>query len=317
MIDDLLRGRGKRQREFLAGEREFLKRLASEGQSPDAVFVGCSDSRVVPELLTAASPGEIFVIRNVANLVPPFEHADASVGAALEYAVAHLKVPHVVVCGHYGCGGVHAALAGESFDELESLGEWLEGLRPAIDRTDPSLGADARWRAAVEQNVVLQLDNLPTYPVVAEALRRGELSLHGWVYDLHTHSLRVHDAPSGAFCSVDKMLGETVDPDETEIEELRRELAEKEAFKASCDVEALIVLRKLGPVAAPAAPSVLRYLGKSSASENAVVAVIRAIGPAALPALQELARSRSKAIRERAEAVRKKLEPAGAARGKR
>lgn len=208
MIDDLLRGRGKRQREFLAGEREFLKRLASEGQSPDAVFVGCSDSRVVPELLTAASPGEIFVIRNVANLVPPFEHADASVGAALEYAVAHLKVPHVVICGHYGCGGVQAALAGEDFGELASLGEWLEGLQPAIDRTDPSLGAEARWRAAVERNVVLQLDNLPTYPVVAEALRRGELSLHGWVYDLYTHSLRVHDAPSGAFCSVEQMLGE-------------------------------------------------------------------------------------------------------------
>jgi carbonic anhydrase len=208
MIEDLLRGRGRRQREFLAGERAFLQRLASEGQSPDAVFVGCSDSRVVPELLTAASPGEIFVIRNVANLVPPFDHADSSVGAALEYAVAHLRVPHLIVCGHYGCGGVQAALADEDLAEMPSLKEWLGGLRPAIDRSERSLPADARWRAAVEHNVVVQLTNLPTYPVIADALGEGTLSLHGWVYDLYTQSVGVFDVPSGSFRSVDQILNE-------------------------------------------------------------------------------------------------------------
>lgn len=106
MLENFLRGHLKYRRKVLAQERDFLRKLASEGQSPDAMYIGCSDSRVVPEQLTSSSPGEIFVIRNVANMVPPLENADASVGAALDYAVQHLRVEHLIVCGHYGCGGI-------------------------------------------------------------------------------------------------------------------------------------------------------------------------------------------------------------------
>ena len=110
MTEALIRGHRKFRQEYANNEREFLKRLASKGQSPNALYIGCSDSRVVPELLTSSSPGEIFVLRNVANLVPVFDHPDSSVGAAIEYAVGHLQVPHIIVCGHYECGGVKAAL---------------------------------------------------------------------------------------------------------------------------------------------------------------------------------------------------------------
>lgn len=206
MIDKFLRGHVELRRSFLAGEREFLRRLASEGQSPDTMYVGCSDSRVVPEILTASSPGEIFVVRNVANVVPPFEHAATSVGAAVEYAVTYLHVANVIVCGHYGCGGVRALIDGADLRGCPSLREWLEGARPAIERTDSALDPEARWRAAVEQNVLLQLGHLPTYPAVAEALGRGALALHGWVYDLYSLELRVYDVTSEAFLPVGDVL---------------------------------------------------------------------------------------------------------------
>ena len=185
-------------------ERRFLRMLASEGQSPDALYIGCSDSRVVPEILTRSSPGSLFVIRNVANLVPPLDHADASVGAAIEYAVGHLRVPHVIVCGHYGCGGVQAAIAGvEHLHGLPSLTEWLGGVSvgPASEGD-----ATARWRAAVEHNVERQLVHLLTYACVAQAVAADAIEIHGWVYDLHTLELSAYDPESGTFRPATELL---------------------------------------------------------------------------------------------------------------
>ena len=200
MTEAFLRGHRKFRSEYVAGERAFLEHLASKGQSPDALYIGCSDSRVVPELLTGSSPGALFVVRNVANLVPPFANVDSSVGAALEYAVGHLHVPHVIVCGHYGCGGVKAALEGfHDAHPLPSLVEWLSEVRHVAAKVDPDLSPDARWRQAVEESVVAQLGNLPTYPAVAAALAAGTLELHGWVYDLHTCSLAVYNVQTDTF----------------------------------------------------------------------------------------------------------------------
>lgn len=200
MTEALLRGNRKFRSEYAADERDFLEHLASEGQSPDALYIGCSDSRVVPELLTNSSPGELFVLRNIANLVPVFDDPDSSVGAAIEYAVGHLHVPHIIVCGHYGCGGVKAALDGLDKERgLPSLFEWLSEVRAAAENVDPALEPETRWRRAVEESVVFQLGNLPTYPAVASALAAGRLRLHGWVYDLHTCSLSVYDVDRHAF----------------------------------------------------------------------------------------------------------------------
>ncbi len=207
MSEALIRGHRKFRQEYVGSEREFLKCLASEGQSPDALYIGCSDSRVVPELLTNSSPGALFVLRNVANLVPVFNAPDSSVGAAIEYAVSHLKVSHIIVCGHYGCGGVKAALDGlDKVRHLPSLFEWLGEVRAAAENVDPALEPELRWRRAVEESVVFQLGNLSSYSAVAAALSEGRLKIHGWVYDLHSAELSVYDADKHAFVPVSALI---------------------------------------------------------------------------------------------------------------
>jgi carbonic anhydrase len=179
---------------------------------------------VIPELLTSARPGDLFVVRNVANLVPVFEHADASVGAALEYAVAYLKVPHIVVCGHYGCGGVRAALDGvgggddsgpdadraalaSQLQGAPSLIEWLEQVLPVARRVtrEEGLHGDAALRRAVEENVIEQLEHLSTYPALKARLEAGDLALHGWVYDLYDPRLLVYDVEADRFVPAEEL----------------------------------------------------------------------------------------------------------------
>ncbi len=154
------------QRAYAGHEREFLEDLVAHGQHPLAFFLGCSDSRVIPEVLTHAVPGELFVVRNVANMLPPVERRIVSAGAALEYAVGYLHVRHLIVCGHDLCGGVRAALdGGVDNAAYPALGEWLDGLAPVVERTRsvPEEGG-GRWRRTVEENVLQQLGNALGYP---------------------------------------------------------------------------------------------------------------------------------------------------------
>lgn len=208
MIARLLKGNLTFRVEYVAGARDFLRRLASEGQSPGALFIGCADSRVVPELLTSSAPGELFVVRNVANLVPPADAGrslgDDSVGAAIEYAVGVLGVEHVVVCGHYGCGGVRAVLEDHVPAGSPRLREWLCHAAAPVARAKAAGGA-ATFERAVEENVEEQLANLASYPLVREALDRGALQLHGWVYDLAAGSVAVWDAHTDTFVAVDRL----------------------------------------------------------------------------------------------------------------
>jgi len=192
-IDRLLQGHAAFRDRWTQDDRDYLRQLASRGQSPDALFVGCSDSRVIPELLTQSAPGQLFVVRNVANQVPPFDHADSSVGAALEYAIGHLHVQHIVVCGHDLCGGVKAVAQGADVRELPSLHEWLAGVRVALAELPQAADAEVHLRAAVEANVAQQLDNLLTFRDVRAGIEAGTLHLHGWVYDLAGLSVRVFD----------------------------------------------------------------------------------------------------------------------------
>jgi carbonic anhydrase len=197
----LLRGHERFQAEFATRERSFLQRLSSEDQKPSTLYISCSDSRVIPELLTASRPGELFVVRNVANVVPRAEDPAAmSVGAAIEYAVSVLKVPHIVVCGHFGCGGVKAALAGrEKVKQYPHVHQWLEYVEPAATKSKSAgLRNDELEAYAVEENVLDQMLNLISYPCVREGVDADTLDLHAWVYDIEG-SVTVYDARTRSF----------------------------------------------------------------------------------------------------------------------
>jgi carbonic anhydrase len=186
--------------EFFEDEQALLERLAHQGQFPDTMFIGCSDSRVVPEFLSGAKPGDLFVARVVANIVPPYGTGQNAVGAAVEYAVLHLKVKHLIVCGHTDCGGIKALDHAVDMAAEPAIARWLEFARPAQTRVDArGLAGDERHRAIVEENVLLQVENLQTYDAVRRALQDDRLEIHGWVYDLAGRQMSYFDAAHGRF----------------------------------------------------------------------------------------------------------------------
>jgi carbonic anhydrase len=200
MSDPLLEQSQAHRAEFFEKERELLGALAQKGQLPDAMIIGCSDSRVVPEFLMGARPGELFVVRVVANIVPPYGTGQNAVGAAVEYAVQHLKIKHLIVCGHTDCGGIKALDQAVDMMAEPTVANWIEFARPAQTQVDAhGLTGDARDQAIVETNVLLQLGNLGTYPAARRALDENRLELHGWVYDLAERHLRYYDARQNRF----------------------------------------------------------------------------------------------------------------------
>ncbi|RLD96647.1 MAG: carbonic anhydrase [Aquificota bacterium] len=185
---DLKERFGKFEKDSYPSMAELFKRLVEEGQKPGMMIISCADSRVVPELVTSSLPGEIFVIRNIANMVPPYDSVFSSVPSAVDYAVGHLKVSKLVVLGHSQCGGVKALLEGGVEGHL---GKWLELGREVLEQLESRefSSFEERQRAAEIVNVEVQLARLKGYPCVQKALERGELVLEGWYYQLVPPSL--------------------------------------------------------------------------------------------------------------------------------
>ena len=159
----------------------------AQGQQPDRLFITCSDSRLVPSLMTRTGIGELFVIRNAGNIVPPYDGRAEGVTATIEYAVAVLDVPTIVVSGHTRCGAMKAALDPVGLDVIPNVRNWLKFVEPArlaVDELYPNLDSDARWFHLVRQNVLQQITNLKTHPWVAGRTASGRLQLEGWVYRL-------------------------------------------------------------------------------------------------------------------------------------
>ena len=209
MITKLLEGHTRFRREHFEHGRELFESLASGTQAPLALMLACCDARIVPNMLVSANPGDLFVVRNIANIVPPYgEHlANRSVGAAIEYAVHVLKVPHVIVCGHTNCGGLRALAEGPELlsAETPTLAQWLQDAVAVRDRIAQRMvgeSVEALTRQLVFENVVVQLENLLTYPVLQRALDENRVELHGWVYDLAGAALKVYQPETNAFEAV-------------------------------------------------------------------------------------------------------------------
>ncbi|MDQ2083915.1 carbonic anhydrase [Xanthobacteraceae bacterium Astr-EGSB] len=190
--------------ERLPHEQSRFRELADRGQSPEVMVIGCCDSRVSPEVIFDARPGELFVVRNVANQVPPYapDGAYHGVSAALEFAVAALKVKHVVVLGHARCGGVRAfAEGGEPLSPGDFIGKWMELMAPALAKVGPrGDAAPDDWLRRLEfASVENSLANLMTFPRLAKLVERGDISLHGAFFGVATGKLSVRDPHTGRF----------------------------------------------------------------------------------------------------------------------
>jgi carbonic anhydrase len=201
----LVEGIHKFQKHVFRQQRSFFERLVDD-QKPMALFITCSDSRINPNLLTQTEPGELFILRNAGNIVPPYGVASGGEAAAIEYAVCVLGVRDIIVCGHSHCGAMGSILEPARVANLPAVRQWL-GLAESTSRImhenythidDPQ----ARLMATVEENVLVQLENLRTHPSVAAAMGRDELSVHGWVYKFETGQVFAYEPEGGQFVSV-------------------------------------------------------------------------------------------------------------------
>lgn len=200
MPDQFLEKSTSMRHDFFEKQAELLEKLGREGQSPEALFVGCSDSRVSPERLLGANPGDLFMLRNIANIIPPYHQSDMGISAVLEYAIRHLQVPHLIICGHTDCGGIKGLDARLDPDHEPALAHWLEFARSARREVEVQTLSDrTRHRAIVERNVVLQLRHVQTYPFVQEALEANRLELHGWVFYLRRRQMGFYDPVKDGF----------------------------------------------------------------------------------------------------------------------
>jgi len=195
--DELLQRLQRFHSDTFPGVQEQFQNLVRDGQHPTILFIGCSDSRLVPYLLTGTGPGELFIVRNVGAFVPPYDGSAGYHGtsAAIEFAVLNLQVSRIVVCGHSHCGGIRA-LYGEVPPAAKNLAAWLELGREAVLPVLPSAEA---LRRTEQRAVVLQLERLMNYPMVRQQVDAGRLALHGWHYVIEDGEVHVFDVRSGRF----------------------------------------------------------------------------------------------------------------------
>jgi len=190
------------EKSVFPSRNDLYAKLAANGQSPKALMISCADSRVVPELLLQADPGDLFVCRNAGNIVPPFATQNGGVSSTVEYAVAALGVRDIIVCGHSDCGAMKALMNPELLEGMPNVAAWLRHSHAAecvVRAGYGVLGKDEKVRAASLENVVVQLAHLRTHPVVAAGIARGEISLHGWFVDIHEGQMLGLDGVTGRF----------------------------------------------------------------------------------------------------------------------
>lgn len=188
------------QKEVFPQQKELFRTLASS-QNPKALFISCSDSRLVPELVTQQDPGQLFVIRNAGNIVPSFGPEPGGVSATIEYAVVALGVTDIVICGHSNCGAMKAIASCQCLEPMPAVAHWLryaDAAKAVVEKKSYS-SEEEKLNAMVQENVIAQLNNMKTHPSVAVGLRNNALRLHGWVYDIESGVIRALDKDSKKF----------------------------------------------------------------------------------------------------------------------
>lgn len=186
-------------------QQSGLYEQLAKGQQPQALFICCSDSRVVPEVVMQCEPGTLFPCRSVGNLVPPSTEISSGIAATIEYAIRVLRIPDVIVCGHSDCGAMKGILESEKIESLPAVRSYLQHAGPSskwlthLLKGATSLSFEQKLRLLTEANVIAQLQNLRAHPAVDEALKNSTVQIHGWIYDIGTGGIQQFDQEQGSF----------------------------------------------------------------------------------------------------------------------
>lgn len=189
---------------FYNKRQSFFSKL-STGQSPEVLFITCSDSRVDPNLLTSSEPGDLFVIRNAGNIIPPHKNTSCGFAASVEFAVNAIGIKHVIICGHSDCGAMKGALDEAKVKNLPDVQKWLNytNLGVGYSKAKSSSISSNDITEFTQRNVLIQIQNLMTHPCVIEKLHIGSIDIHGWVYDIGTGHVKVFDKATNLFVPIE------------------------------------------------------------------------------------------------------------------
>jgi|GEM_PF-72712 len=203
-LNKIVNGFRKFKTEIFPNSRELFGDL-SVRQNPLAMFITCADSRIVPDLITQSAPGDLFITRNVGNIVPPYGQMMGGVSTAIEYAVLALGVQHIIVCGHSDCGAMKAVLDPVALKLMPTVKIWLRHSETALKVVEANcdLVGDEKLRVLTQENVIAQLTHLHTHPAVVAKVASGNLFIHGWIYDIKTCEILAFDAMQGIFLPLD------------------------------------------------------------------------------------------------------------------
>jgi carbonic anhydrase len=205
-MDRILDGVRQFQKDVYPERKDLFEQLAG-GQSPQALFITCADSRVVPDLITQSQPGDLFICRNAGNMIPSYGEALGGVSATIEYAVVALNVEHIIVCGHTDCGAMKGILHPELVAEMPAVAKWLahgDLARAMVKENYPQLPEKEMLNALTRENVVAQIEHLHTFPSVAARLARGKLQLHAWIYDIPKGHVQAWEPEKGAWIPIEE-----------------------------------------------------------------------------------------------------------------
>jgi carbonic anhydrase len=210
-VEDLVRGLEEFKQSYVAKHHALFEELA-HGQKPRVLFITCSDSRIAPNLLTQTDLGELFVIRNAGNIIPPYGAANGGEGATLEYAISALGIEQVIICGHSHCGAMKGLLKLNQLQEgMPLVYDWLkhaESTRRMVVDNYPDAQGEELVEILVAENVLIQIDNLKTYPVVRSRLQQGKLQIYAWVYHIETGEVLAYDAEAHTYLPPQSLLSE-------------------------------------------------------------------------------------------------------------
>ncbi len=200
----LLDGIHRFQSGVFGAQKDLFTRL-SKGQDPDALFITCSDSRINPNLITQTGPGDLFILRNAGNLVPPYGAIHGGEAATIEYAVDVLGVKDIIVCGHTHCGAMKAVLDPSGLEDLPAVRGWLchaEATRRVMKSHYKDLPQAEKLETCIEENVLVQIENLRTHPAVLAGMTRGVVQLHAWVYEIESGNVSAWDPQEGQYVPI-------------------------------------------------------------------------------------------------------------------